>query len=186
MRVINLRVIIFSVPLVIFMLLGFLLWRGLYVDHRFIPSTLLGQAAPLFNLPVLGIKAEAAQDPLESSLLFSNQQLKGKAYLLNIWASWCEACTQEQSVLLEIKRHHRIPIIGLNYKDDPANARSFLKQWGNPYEIIVMDETGKAAIDWGVYGTPETFLVDQKGQIRYKYVGPLTWKIVDELERIQL
>lgn len=183
----NLRFGIFSLPLIVFLLLGIVLWRGLYHDHRLIPSALLGQAAPIFNLPVLGVEEVRgkSEDLLESALRFSNQQLKGKAYLLNIWASWCEACTQEQAILLEIKRRYPIPIIGLNYKDEPESAREFLKQWGNPYKLIVMDQAGKAAIDWGVYGTPETFLVDQNGQIRYKYVGALTWKVIDELANIK-
>lgn len=154
------------VPLAIFMMLSFFLWRGLSLDPHHVPSAQLGKLLPEFTLPLL-------QNP---ELVFKSAQLRHKVVLLNVWASWCQACVEEQVFLLQLARKG-VPIYGLNYKDDPQDARLWLAQWGNPYQQIAKDVEGKAAIDLGVYGAPETFVIDKQGMIRYRHVGVLDEKV---------
>src|SRR5262249_35264730 len=130
-------------------------------------SVQVNKPLPEFQLPSLG-----------EGKLFTPELMKGRVVLLNVWASWCEACTEEQVLLLRLARE-AVPIYGLNYKDETEEAQRWLKEWGNPYQAIGEDKEGKVAIDLGVYGTPETFLIDQKGIIRYRHIGILdegTWE----------
>ena len=149
------------IPFAIFMLLVIFLWRGLTLDPQKLPSAKVGQQLPKLNLPAL-LQHEFLQD----------SAFKGKVSLLNVWASWCYACTQEQWFLLKLAREG-VAIYGLDYKDPPQDAESWLNEWGNPYKMIGSDLDGKAAIDLGVYGAPETFLIDKKGTIRHRHVGVL-------------
>jgi cytochrome c biogenesis protein CcmG, thiol:disulfide interchange protein DsbE len=156
-------------PLLLFALLALFLFYGLSIDPKKIPSPLIDQPAPQFNLPLLDAPHH----------LFSNTRLIGKPYLLNVWASWCEPCQTEHALLLKIAKEKKIKIYGLNYKDAPQTAKQFLQELGNPYEQVLLDKDGRIAVDLGVYGTPETFLIDAKGIVRYRWVGPLTetvWK----------
>ncbi len=154
-------------PLGIFMALAavFLIMLLADRDTSKVPSALIGQPAPKTDLPPL--------DPTRSVGLQSENFI-GNVTLVNIWASWCGPCRQEHPVLLELSRDKRFVIAGLNYKDKAANAKGFLSELGDPYRVIGVDQDGRTAIDWGVYGVPETFLVDREGIIRFKHVGPLT------------
>ena len=150
------------IPFIVFMLLVTFFWRGLSLDPQHLPSVQLGKPLPLFRLPTVGEK----QKELTSAALH------GQIVLLNVWASWCAACTDEQLFLLQLARQG-IVIYGLNYKDNPDDAKKWLAEWGNPYRLVGADVDGKVAIDLGVYGAPETFLVDKKGTIRYRHAGVL-------------
>ena len=154
----------FLIPIGIFVLLGILLAYGLKLDPRKIPSPLVNKPLPAFSLKTL-------ENPEKS---FTNADLKGKVALINVWASWCVACKQEHPILLALSRDKQVPIIGLNYKDKRADASSMLKAEGNPYDVIIVDADGRVGIDWGVYGVPESFVVDKQGVIRYKQIGPIT------------
>jgi cytochrome c biogenesis protein CcmG/thiol:disulfide interchange protein DsbE len=111
---------------------------------------------------------------------FSPQDMKGKVWLLNVWASWCVSCRQEHPVLMDFSRQNVVPILGLNYKDGREDGINWLAQFGNPYTLSAFDSNGRIGIDYGVYGVPETFVIDQQGVIRYKHVGPLTPKVISE------
>lgn len=150
------------IPLVLFIGIAIFLWRGLSLDPQNLPSVQLGKSLPLFELDVLG----------DQSTKFTPQIMRGRVVLLNIWASWCEACSQEQWFLSELAEKGVI-IYGINYKDSVKNATAWLSEWGNPYQLIGRDANGRAAIDLGVYGAPETFLIDANGIIRYRYAGIL-------------
>lgn len=154
----------FLIPIVLFGLLGVLLAYGLRLDPRRIPSPLIDKPLPEFRLPTL-------DNPKKS---LGNSDLKGRVVLINVWASWCVACREEHPVLLALSREKKVPLIGLNYKDKRDDALSLLQANGNPYDVSVMDADGRVGIDWGVYGVPETFVVDKSGVIRYKYIGPIT------------
>ena len=133
-------------------------------DQREVPSPLIGKPAPEFSLPVFG----------ENSRRYGSADLKGKPYLINVFASWCIACRDEHPLLMAEGARLGVPLVGLNYKDEPADAQAWLAQFGNPYDTVIVDYDGRAAIDFGVYGAPETFLVDAAGVIRYKRIGPTT------------
>jgi len=148
-------------PLAIFFLLVFFFWRGLSLEPQKLPSVQLGKSLPEFKLPMLGEEKH-----------FTPQAMQGQVALLNVWASWCPACVEEQVFLLKLVRES-VPIYGLNYKDKTDKATRWLSEWGNPYQAIGEDKEGKVAIDLGVYGAPETFLIDKKGIIRYRHVGIL-------------
>ena len=154
-------------PLAIFLALAgvFLVMLLAGRDTLTVPSALIGQSAPKTDLPPL--------DPGLSAGL-GTENLAGNVTLVNIWASWCAPCRQEHPLLMELAGDKRFVIAGFNYKDEPGNARKFLSELGNPYRIVGTDPSGRTAIDWGVYGVPETFLVDREGVIRLKHVGPLT------------
>lgn len=153
-------------PIILFLLLSVFLWRGLSLDPHELPSAQLGKPLPDFILPKL-------QDP---NSFFTSKQLHGQVVLLNVWASWCAACAQEQVFMLQLARKG-IPIYGLNYKDNSADALRWLAQWGNPYQLVIQDREGKAAIDLGVYGAPETFVIDKQGIIRYRYAGVMNQEV---------
>lgn len=155
-----------GIPLLIFLLLGVFLWRGLSLDPHHLPSVQLGKKLPEFILPQLINKADS----------FDSRQLPPQVILLNVWASWCEACISEQVFMLQLAREG-VPIYGLNYKDKRQDALQWLKRWGNPYKMIAQDRQGRVAIDLGVYGAPETFVIDKKGVIRYRHVGLMNQEI---------
>ncbi len=162
------------IPLLLFILLLFFLWRGITLEPHKLPFAQLGKPLPEFVLPSLG-----------ETTLFTPQQMRGQVVLLNVWASWCAACSDEQVFLMHLART-AVPIYGLNYKDNSRNAQRWLSEWGNPYQAVGEDKEGRVAIDLGVYGTPETFLIDKKGIIRYRHAGVLdesVWR-ADFLPRI--
>lgn len=155
-----------ALPVVAFAALALLFWKGLSGDPSQIPSALIGRPVPEVSLPAIpeiGVPA------------FDTASLKaGRITIVNIWASWCGPCRLEHPLLMELGKRSDIRLVGINYKDDPENARRFLGTLGQPYAAIVADENGRAAVDWGVYGVPESFIVDGSGIIRYKWIGPLT------------
>ncbi|GGI78722.1 DsbE family thiol:disulfide interchange protein [Legionella impletisoli] len=174
--------IIKLLPLLLFALLVLFFWRGLSLDPHKLPSTMIEKPLPDFSLPELSHRDR----------LFTPKDLNHEISLLNVWASWCDACAQEQVFLMQLATEG-VPIFGLNYKDNPNDAKQWLSEWGNPYKLIGEDKDGRAAIDLGVYGTPETFLIDKKGRIRYRHTGPMTplvweqafiprWKELEETE----
>jgi cytochrome c biogenesis protein CcmG/thiol:disulfide interchange protein DsbE len=160
------RLWIVIIPVVVFAGLAAMLWRGLSGNPSQLPSALIGKPVPEFALPAiegLGIPG------------FDTASLKqGGVTLVNVWASWCGPCRQEHPLLMELSKRTDIRLVGLNYKDDPANARSFLAALGQPFAAVGADGNGRAAVDWGVYGVPETFVIDGHGIIRYKVIGPMT------------
>jgi len=159
----------FLIPIGIFALLGLLLAYGLRLDPRKIPSPLVDKPLPTFSLPTLD----------HATRTVSKDDFRGKVVLYNVWASWCSACKQEHPVLMQMAQEKRVPLIGLNYKDQPNDAQAVLRKDGNPYDVILVDADGRVGIDWGVYGVPESFLVDKQGVLRYKHIGPITpesWK----------
>jgi cytochrome c biogenesis protein CcmG, thiol:disulfide interchange protein DsbE len=158
------------VPLAAFLCLVVFLAIGLTRDPRELPSPLIDKAAPQFRLPVLG----------EADRFLSLADMRGQVWLLNVWASWCVACREEHPVLVRFAQQNVVPLIGLNYKDQADQAQTWLREGGNPYVMSVMDANGRVGIDFGVYGVPETFLIDQDGKIRHKHVGPLTDKAMRE------
>ena len=151
-------------PLIAFAVLVVLLAIGLTLNPRLVPSPLIGKPAPEFELPLL-LKDGS----------FSNKDLIGHVTLVNVWASWCFACRQEHETVKHLSRNG-VRIIGLNYKDESDDAKQWLAKLGNPYQSIAVDYDGRIGIDWGVYGAPETFLIDKKGIIRHKVIGPLSDK----------
>jgi cytochrome c biogenesis protein CcmG/thiol:disulfide interchange protein DsbE len=160
----------YLVPLAIFVVLGLLLAYGLNLDPRKIPSPLIGKSLPAFSLTTVA-------DPARK---VGRDDLLGRAYLLNVWASWCVACRQEHPFLNELARNKIVPIIGLNYKDKREDALGWLGSLGNPYELSLADNDGRLGIDLGVYGVPETFVIDKQGVIRYKQIGPITPEVWEQ------
>jgi cytochrome c biogenesis protein CcmG/thiol:disulfide interchange protein DsbE len=136
-------------------------------DIHALPSPLIGKPAPAFALT----------DVLDPARVVSTDALKGQVYVLNVWGTWCYACRQEHEALLAIARQHAVPIIGLDYMDDREKAKQWLEQLGNPYSAVAFDTDGRTAIDWGVYGAPETYLVDAKGKVIFKYISPITREV---------
>jgi cytochrome c biogenesis protein CcmG/thiol:disulfide interchange protein DsbE len=157
-------------PLVVFVVLVGFLWIGLSLDPREVPSPLVGKPAPSFTL-------EKLHDPGKT---LGTADMQGQVWLLNVWASWCVACRVEHPLLMQLAKANVIPVVGLNYKDKPEDGRNWLAQNGNPYRASVVDRDGRVGIDFGVYGVPETFVVDKQGVIRYKQIGPVT---AEALER---
>jgi len=153
----------YLLPLGAFAILVVFLGIGLKLDPREVPSPLIGKPAPTFSLPQLH---DAAKN-------FTPEQMKGKVWLLNVWASWCASCRQEHVYLTEFARTGAVDVVGLDYKDEPNDGMSWLEQLGNPYLLSVVDKEGAAGLDWGVYGVPETFVIDKKGIIRHKQTGPV-------------
>jgi cytochrome c biogenesis protein CcmG, thiol:disulfide interchange protein DsbE len=139
-------------------------------DIHALPSPLIGKPAPLFKLT----------DVLDPAREVSNGALKGQVYVLNVWGTWCVACRQEHEALLAISQQHVVPIIGLDYMDQRDKAKQWLSQLGNPYEAVAFDTDGRTAIDWGVYGAPETFLVDGQGRVLYKFISAMTPEIWEQ------
>ncbi|MEP7329486.1 MAG: DsbE family thiol:disulfide interchange protein [Betaproteobacteria bacterium] len=152
------------VPLVIFVVIAGFLYVGLGRDPREVPSPLVGKPAPAFTLAQL-------HDPGQK---LSTADMKGQVWLLNVWASWCVSCRVEHPLLVQLAQAKVVPVIGLNYKDKVPEGLAWLAQNGDPYKLSVVDADGRVGIDWGVYGVPETFVVDKNGVIRYKHIGPVT------------
>src|ERR1700676_2867 len=158
-----------SIPLVVFIILVAFLWIGLGRDPREVPSPLIGKPAPAFKLTQLH----------ETGKTLSNGDLKGKVWLLNVWASWCVSCRVEHPLLVQLAKANIVPVYGLDYKDKPDDGRAWLAQNGDPYTASIVDQDGRVGIDYGVYGVPETFVIDRSGIVRYKQIGPLS---VDSLQ----
>jgi cytochrome c biogenesis protein CcmG/thiol:disulfide interchange protein DsbE len=160
----------FLIPFGLFAVLVVFLGIGLTLDPREVPSPLIDKAAPPFELPTLHNPAAT----------FAPQDMQGKVWLLNVWASWCTSCRAEHLVITDLANTGEVEIIGLNYKDQPRDALNWLAKLGNPYIASVTDLQGRAGLDWGVYGVPETFVIDKKGLIRYKQIGPVTREVAAE------
>ena len=154
----------YLLPLVLFLVLVVFLAIGLSRDPREVPSPLVNKPAPAFSLPQLA----------NPERRFSSEEMRGKVWLLNVWASWCVACREEHPLLLELSRTRLVPIYGLNYKDERQDAQGWLEEFGDPYVMNLVDADGRVGIDYGVYGVPETFVIDREGVIRYKQIGPVT------------
>jgi len=159
----------FLIPLGVFVLVVVLLGVGLTLNPREVPSPFIGKPAPAFAVPQL-------HNPGES---LSSDTFRGQVSLLNVWASWCVSCRQEHPLLVELSQSGQVPIYGLNYKDERGAALGWLQRLGNPYRASAFDADGRVGIDWGVYGVPETFVIDRKGIIRHKFTGPLTREAID-------
>ncbi|MDZ7653842.1 MAG: DsbE family thiol:disulfide interchange protein [Burkholderiaceae bacterium] len=157
------RVAFFLVPLVLFILLAAFLLRGLWLNPREVPSPLIGKPAPQFTLPKLQADAQ-----------FASKDMLGQVWIFNVWASWCTPCRAEHPLFNQLAAQKLVPIIGLNYKDTPQAAKRWLAELGDPYVLTVADNDGRVGIDYGVYGVPETFVIDKKGVIRHKHIGPVT------------
>ena len=160
----------YLLPLGVFVLLVLLLGVGLSLNPREVPSPLIGKPAPQFQLPQL-------HDPGKT---FSPNELLGKVWVLNVWASWCAACRDEHPVLTDFAKSGLAPVFGLNYKDKRDDALAWLKRYGDPYQVSLVDTDGRVGIDYGVYGVPETYVIDKQGVIRYKRIGPVTPQILKE------
>ena len=152
------------IPFIVFAVLAVFFYVGLSRNPHEVPSPFIGKPAPAFSQPQL----------FEPGKSFSPADMKGQVWLFNVWASWCVSCRDEHPYLIELSRTNRLPIVGLNYKDKPDEAKAWLAQLGNPYALAVVDPEGKIGIDYGVYGVPETYLIDRDGIIRYKQTGPVT------------
>jgi cytochrome c biogenesis protein CcmG/thiol:disulfide interchange protein DsbE len=158
----------FILPLAVFLVLAGFLAVGLKLDPRAVPSPLINKPAPAFVLPRLD----------DASKTMRRDDLLGKAWVLNVWASWCGPCRDEHPEVLALARGKYAPIVGLNYKDARDDARGWLQQLGDPYTVSLSDSDGRTGINYGVYGVPETFVIDKGGVIRFKHVGPLTAAVV--------
>ena len=164
----NARLLPFAGFVLLLALLGFGIWWSSSHDLREVPSPLIGKPAPTFALPLL-------HDP---SKTLGSKELAGQPYLLNVFASWCVACRDEHPILMQQGKSLGIKLVGFNYKDDANDAKRWLAQFGDPYDVVVADLPGDVAIDFGVTGAPETFLVDARGIVRYKYISPITPAII--------
>ncbi|MCU7829470.1 MAG: DsbE family thiol:disulfide interchange protein [Candidatus Thiodiazotropha sp. (ex Monitilora ramsayi)] len=166
------RYLRYSIPLIIFVVIALFLGWGLRQDYdpKHIPSPLIGKSIPTFSLPSLE----------QAETVISDKDLLGNVYLLNVWATWCVSCRAEHETLVQLARTGKVDIIGLNWKDERDKAEVWLRQLGNPYSVNIFDKKGRTAIDLGVYGAPETFLVDSQGIIRYKHAGPVTMQLVND------
>lgn len=154
------------IPIFVFVVLLLLFWRGLSLDPHHLPSTRVGKMMPEFQLPLLNDHKHS----------LTPKDFQGHMSLLTVWASWCDACAREQPFLLKLQQKG-VLIYGINYKDTPTDAKKWLAEWGNPYQLIAEDVDGHVAIDLGVYGAPETFLVNKKGMILYRHVGILNEQV---------
>ena len=160
----------FLIPFGLFIVVVGFLAVGLTLNPRELPSPLVGKAAPEFSLPQLHDQGKT----------ISSNDLKGKVWLLNFWASWCGGCKDEHPVLIHLAQSGVVPIYGMDYKDQRNEALAWLKEWGNPYQIVAVDELGRVGINYGVYGVPETYVIDKQGVIRYKQIGPLREDILEK------
>ena len=177
------RSFLMALPLIAFAGLGALFWLRLgNGDPSRIPSALIGHPAPQTSLPPLtGLLSDGTQVPGLDPAIF-----KGKVSVVNVWASWCVPCHDEAPLLTELAKDTRLQLVGINYKDAPDNARRFLGRYGNPFGAVGVDANGRAAIEWGVYGVPETFVVGREGTIVYKLVGPITPDNIDSVLKAEI
>ena len=160
----------FLIPLALFVALARFLYAGLSLNPREVPSPLIGKPAPAFALPRL-------DDPTQT---VKREDLLGKVWVMNVWASWCAPCREEHPLVIALAKQRKVPVIGLNYKDRPGDARNWLERLGNPYAATLIDFDGKVGIDFGVYGVPETFVIDAQGLVRFKHVGALTPQVISQ------
>jgi cytochrome c biogenesis protein CcmG/thiol:disulfide interchange protein DsbE len=160
--------LLFLIPLGIFLGLVWFLGAGLRLDPREVPSPLINKPAPGFALTRLDNASETIR----------RDDMLGKVWMLNVWASWCVACREEHPLLVEFARQKLLPIYGLNYKDERLAGLKWLAGFGNPYDASLFDQDGRVGIDWGVYGVPETFIIDRQGVIRFKQIGPVTPEVI--------
>jgi len=160
----------FVIPLVLFVVLVGFLAVGLNRDPHEVPSPLINKPAPLFNVSQLA-------NPNKS---FSPEEMKGQVWILNVFASWCVACREEHPMLVEMSKSHVAPLIGLDYKDRRADAMEMLARQGDPYNFSAFDGDGRVGIDYGVYGVPETYVIDKAGIIRFKQIGPITREVLEK------
>jgi cytochrome c biogenesis protein CcmG/thiol:disulfide interchange protein DsbE len=151
-------------PFIAFVVLAGFLYVGLGLHPHEIPSPLINKPAPAFTLPQL----------YSPEKQFSSQDMKGQVWLLNVWASWCVSCREEHPVLMELSQQHIVPVYGLDYKDKNPDGEAWLRKGGDPYTLVVTDANGRVGIDYGVYGVPETYVIDKQGVIRYKQIGAIT------------
>ena len=156
----------YIVPVIVFLLLAGVLYIGVVhsPDKSTMVSALLGKPAPAFELPVLG----------DDTQKFASSRLAGRPWVLNVWGTWCAACRDEHPVLIDVAKQDRIPIVGLDWRDEDVPAQQWLAQLGNPYSVVLVDQEGRTAIDFGVYGAPETFFIDADGRVQYRHVGAMT------------
>ncbi len=160
----------FLIPLVLFLVLAVFLAIGLNRDPHEVPSPLINKPAPAFEIPQLS----------DSNQSFSPASMKGQVWILNVWTSWCVACREEHPVLVELAKSKMAPIIGLDYKDKREDALAMLAKQGNPYLLSAFDSNGRVGIDYGVYGVPETYVIDKAGIIRFKHIGPITMDLLNK------
>jgi cytochrome c biogenesis protein CcmG/thiol:disulfide interchange protein DsbE len=160
----------YLIPLAVFAVMVIFLGIGLTLNPREVPSPFIGKPAPMFALPQVA----------DAGKTLSSDDLKGQVSLVNVWASWCTSCREEHPVLLQLAKQNIVPIYGLNYKDERDNALAWLQRFGDPYTASAFDPEGKTGIDWGVYGVPETFVIDRDGIIRHKQTGPITPEILEK------
>lgn len=160
----------FLIPFGLFIVVVGFLAVGLTLNPRELPSPLVGKMAPEFSLPQLH----------DQEKVISSNDLKGQVWLLNFWASWCGGCKDEHPVLIRLAQSGAVPIYGMDYKDERREALAWLKEWGNPYSIVAVDQLGRVGINFGVYGVPETYVIDKAGVIRYKQIGPLREDILEK------
>jgi cytochrome c biogenesis protein CcmG/thiol:disulfide interchange protein DsbE len=158
----------FLLPLALFAVLLVFLGAGLRLKPQELPSPLIGRAAPAFELPLVD----------DAGLNFNSGDMRGKVWLLNVWASWCAPCRAEHPVLLDLARQGQAPIVGLNYTDQRGDSQRWLKEFGNPYQSTAFDADGRIGMEYGVYGVPETFVIDKRGVVRFKHVGPVTAEVM--------
>lgn len=172
----NNRKILVFIPLLVFILLGVFLWVGLYLDPRELPSELAKNKRPVpeFSLP-------SVTDPQRT---ITQDDLKGEVALLNVWATWCPTCKDEHDFLNTLALEQGVKIYGVNYKDDPVKAREWLRRYKDPYESVILDEKGSLGLDLGVYGAPETYVLDAAGRIRYRHVGAVDEQVWQTLQQI--
>jgi|TARA_B100002003_G_scaffold73480_1_gene68542 cytochrome c biogenesis protein CcmG/thiol:disulfide interchange protein DsbE len=168
--VLALKTLRYLIPLGVFAVIAVFLALGLKLNPREVPSPFIGKSAPAFELPRL----------LAAGEHIGTGAMHGRVWLLNVWASWCLACRSEHPLLNELAAADAVAIVGLNYKDAPADARQWLERLGNPYGAIAVDAAGEVGIDWGVYGVPETFVIDREGVIRYKHIGPIDRQALEQ------
>ena len=162
--------LVLLLPLAVFGVLAAAFYWGLWNNDERLPSTLIGKQVPEFALPPI----EGRHDGLSSA------DLQGQVSLVNVWASWCVPCRTENPLFVELAEAGTVPIYGINYKDDPEEALAFLEELGDPFTRIGADRSGRVAIDWGVYGLPETFVIDAEGRIAYKHVGPFDRRVLED------
>lgn len=167
------RKILLFIPFVLFLGLGFFLWKGLYLDPRELPSALIDRPMPAFELASL----------TEPDKRLTAESLKGEVALVNVWATWCPTCKEEHQYLNQLAQQG-VTIYGINYKDEPVKARAWLQKYMNPYRQVVLDQQGKLGLDLGVYGAPETYVIDAEGTIRYRHVGAVDAKVWKQLEQV--
>lgn len=154
----------FILPFVVFVVLSVFLYIGLGRDPREVPSPLIDKPAPVFSLPLL----------YDTKKQFTTEDMKGQVWLLNVWASWCGACKDEHPVLMDLSAKNTVPVLGLNYKDKREDGLAVLRKSGDPYALTIFDADGKVGFDYGVYGVPETYVIDKQGVIRDKIIGAVT------------